>query len=188
MKYAIEIASNGNDSVIFNPLGIRLRGRLDSKNNATKKPLDFQRTMFGQVAIIPGIVIELDTEKKEGRTYDPLRETEAGRAIIDKINRLFERNQAITGGKKEAWATSTYKLRQDEVKEWAFHMSGLVEGGYAILVPGSPQLPSAEDVANTWPGKMRRDPIYKYREYHPEQYPEFVNEVTGKRAAATAQP
>ena len=182
MKYAIEIASSGNDSIIFNPLGIRLRGRFDSKNTAIKKNLDFQRTLFSLVPIVPGIIIELDISKKEGRTLDPLKETEQGRAILEKINALFERNSALTGGKKKAWETSTYKLNTDSVKEWAFHMRNLVDGGYAIVVPNSSPLPESEEIAAGWPGKMRRDPVFKYREYGPA-FPEFVNEVADKKAA-----
>lgn len=185
-KYLIELQGPNDERVMFAPIGKQpLRGRLDSGNINGRRLLPVQIAFFSQVKTVPGLVLELDTEKKRGRYFDPLGETEAGRTILRKINSIFERSELrqVTGGEKKAWDTAEYKLNTDSVKEWAFHMRTLIDCDLAKPAPGSTMLPEAEEILKTWPGKMRRDPLSDNREFSNE-YPQFVYEVSEKRSAA----
>lgn len=178
-KFTVEISCKNNESVIFNPTKERLRGRLDSRNTAGRRPLPVQQEIFSRVSLIPGILVELDTDKQTGRCIDPLGETASGREILETINSVMRRNQATTGGEKKAWEPTTHKLNQDRIKEWAFHMRSLIDCECAVYVPGSQELPTCEKIATEWKGKMRRDPLWDSREYSPE-FPQYINEVADK--------
>ncbi len=181
-KYTIEIVGPNNESVKFNPTRERIRGRWDSRAHAGRRLLPLQAELFSKVPVIPGKLVELDTDAMTGRVIDPLTETASGRKILDKINEVFSSHQFETGGLKHGDETRTDELSVDGVKEWAFHMRNLLDSNLAQLVPGSVDLPSARLILSTWAGKIRRDPLSDRIEFDPVKAPEFIHEVADKKA------
>lgn len=180
-KYAIEISGSLNESIVFQPTRLVVRGRWDRRNHAGRRELPLQQALFARVQVIPGQIIELDTSEMTGRVIDPLESTQHGRSIMREINDVFKSHQFATGGEKRGKETETNQLDKDGVKEWAFHMRNLVDAEMAQHVPGSQELPDAKKILSTWVGKVRSSPLSERIEFT-EKYPQYLHEVTDKKA------
>lgn len=187
-KYSIEIASSQNGGTVFVPTKEKLRGRWDFRNTAhlsfKREGVEDVKIIARQTPVIPGIIISLDTSAKTGTTIDPLVSTEDGRKILASINNVIKEHAGIRTEKK-GHEPATFKLNQDGVKAWMFYMRSLVDGDLAQYVPGSEKLPNVDEIKESVPGKLRRDPMFDYREYG-EAFPEYVNEVADKKSVGAS--
>lgn len=165
-RFIIEVAGPRNESAMFNPIGQeRLRGRwshakVAHRNKGQGEAGELLKELSLVAETIPGLLISLDTDKREGMIVDPLGELPDGRQIHAKIKPLFDRytsNPLDCGC--DPRPRSTYSdLSVDQIKEWAFYMRAMLDCQQAIEVPGTAKLPKKEEISTKWPGKRRRDP------------------------------
>jgi hypothetical protein len=159
-KYTIEIDGPRNERVIFAPTQSfpPLRGRWKAHAVAGRGKSPAMNAL-SSVEFIPGICVELDTSKKQGRTFDPLRETDEGRRIWRTVKSILVDQKQDFGSGHEPWQTAVHeRLDADAIKLWLWHMVQLVESGLARVVSGSDRLPSVDDV-RAMPGRRRKDPM-----------------------------
>lgn len=162
-QYGIEINGPHNENAVFSPTSTRLRGRWEMAKVAHR---DREKSHAGEaykalavrVAVIPGIYILLDTDKRAGTIMDPMAETKEGKDILAEVNAVFKEYPAFFGGQIEPVAKTTTALTIDQVKTWANYMRQMVDSGLAKGVGGTAVLPPRPEIA-LWPGKRRRDPL-----------------------------
>lgn len=153
MIFAIEINGPKNECALF--LGRRLRGRWDYSRVMHRDKSNGHKRLATNVQVIPGMCIEVDTDKRAGRIFDALAETRDGRAIFDRMKAVIDQHSAEFDGNIQPHPTSNHELTFDELKDWAWQMSELVTQGYATVIAGT--MPSKEAIRG-WPGKRTRDP------------------------------
>lgn len=184
-KYSIEVAGPGNEYTVFIPTKTRLRGRWDFRNTSHRRPSEELGELSRVAPVIPGILISLDTTTRKGQHVDPLKETDGGRKVLASVNAVQRRYSPVGEGDKKAYETQIFEeLTNDQIKEWMFYMRSLVDQNLAQYVPGSTELPDIQTIRKTVVGKRRKDPMANSREDTSEE--KFVDEVTDKKAAATA--
>lgn len=170
-QYRIEISGPKNEQLIFAPIGQKLRGRWDFSRTQRDKS-DPMKALALATPVIPGIVVVLDTDAKEGRIVDPLLESRDGNVVFAKIQEVAKRFQG-TFDDWQPWPTATHQLDVDKVKTWAHFMRVAVDCGYATDL-SSVKLPTTEEIAK-WPGKRARDPLNSGSQE--EKLSRFVDEV-----------
>lgn len=174
MILTIEIAGPKNECVLF--FGQRLRGRWDYAATMNRDKSAGHKRLATQTPVIPGIIVELDTEKRTGTIMDSLSETPEGREVFARISAVVDQFPIEFDGGMKPWPKAVANLTVDSVKDWAHLMVSLVEQGYARNV--RPQsLPTLSAIAK-WPGKRLRDPnnsgrqeqeLAKYTDVEPEE-------------------
>jgi hypothetical protein len=174
MILSIEIAGPKNESVLF--FGQRLRGRWDYAATMNRDKSSGHKRLALAAPVIPGIIVELDTDKKTGTVMDSLSETPEGRAVFGRISSVIEQFPIEFDGEMKPWPKAVSELSVDAVKDWAHLMVSLVNQGYARNL--RPQgMPTLETIAK-WPGKRLRDPnnsgrqeqeLAKYTDVEPEE-------------------
>jgi hypothetical protein len=157
--YAIEICGPHNECVSFPPAGeVRVRGRWEFAKVAHRDLGEVMKTLAATVSVIPGQYLVLDTEKREAAVFEPLRDTPAGREILEKINGVYAKFPDFSG-KQEAKQTKVLRdLSLDAVKTWAAEMAKVVAAGNAVNVPGNETLPTLDEIRAKWPGRRMADP------------------------------
>lgn len=155
-RYIIEIAGPRNERHCFGPIGQTLRGRYDFSNIAHRDKSESMKAL-SRVSVIPGICVELDTDKAIGRVFDPLRETEEGRRKWAEISAVVREYQFEFGNATQLMETQEYsELSQDDIKTWMFEMRKVVDAGYARMISEA-KLPSSVEIRTKVPGKRVRD-------------------------------
>lgn len=160
MKFVIEIDGPKNENVLFAPVQSFpfLRGRWAAFRVAHRNKSEVMGQM-SRIESIPGICVELDTDKRQGRIFDPLRETDEGRKIWREVQAVIRDFPSFFGNPREPWPETIHdRLTPDNIKTWLWSMSNLVAAGQARVVGGSDPMPSPEDVRKM-PGKRLKDPM-----------------------------
>lgn len=155
-KYSIEINGPRCESVIFNPTGMRVRGRWEFAKNAHRDKAEVLKTLAFDVPAIPGKVIALDVEEKKGRIVDPLS-TGEGAKILAKVNEVFKDHGTVME-QGLAHPAEDHVLTVDGVKDWLFWMRRLVDAGLAVVTSQSPELPPIDEI-RAMPGRRLADPL-----------------------------
>lgn len=174
-KFQIEVNGPKNEQLIFAPIGQKLRGRWDFSRTQRDKS-DPMKALALATPVIPGIVIVLDTDAKEGQIVDPLSETRDGKAVFARIQEVAKRFLG-TFDEWQPWPLATHGLDVDKVKTWAHFMRVAVDCGYATDL-SSVKLPTTEDIAK-WPGKRARDPLNSGPQE--DKLNRFVDEVSDEK-------
>lgn len=155
-KYSIEINGPRCESVIFNPTGMRVRGRWEFAKNAHRDKAEVLKTLAFDVPVIPGKIIALDVDDKKGRIIDPLSSGE-GAAILKKVNEVFKDHGTVME-QGLAHPSEDHVLTTDSVKDWLYWMRRLVDAGLAVVTSQSPELPPLDEI-RAMPGRRLADPL-----------------------------
>lgn len=156
--YRIEVAGPQNQGLAFAPYGGRLRGRWESSRVAHFDKSEGMKAL-SQIPVIPGICIELDTDKHYAKIFDPLRETPQGQVVWRQVSGVLERYQTEFGSMRELMEPKEYRdLSQDDVKTWAFEMRKALDGNLARYVEPCDRMPTADEIRFAMPGRRVRDP------------------------------
>lgn len=159
-RYLIEIVQPQNESHIFAPTRLRVRGRWDFGNTAARNlGSESLREMARDVRVIPGQHIALDTDQMSGAIFDPLNQTDEGKRTWARIAGIVKRYRAEFGSDLAPGDPKEYsRLSADDVKTWLWEMRTLLNSNQAQQVSGSDVIPSLEEIARM-PGKRVRDPF-----------------------------
>ncbi len=160
--YAIECCGPKNESFIFAPERIKVRGRWDSSKIAHRDLDEVMKQITMLVPVIPGQYIILDTSREVGHIVDPLGSTPEGKEVLAKLQSVYKQYPETTGGSTTFIPEVKQKLDHDGMKNWAYAMRRLIDSKNAVLAsfPGAAvsNLPSLEEIA-AWPGKRLADPL-----------------------------
>lgn len=185
-KYCIEIAGKQNEQAKFSPTGDKLRGRWTASNVAHRDKGEAMKAM-SRIEAIPGQYVELDTNKKQGRIFDPLSETPEGKRIWKEVEDVLRRFQSVFGGRKRLETPKVVsELSADQVKTWAFHMRTLIDTGMARYVAGSDELPDVQTIRHKWPGRRMTDPLATSGRFEAGKWSDEVPEKGRELAGAGA--
>jgi len=139
----IEIAGPNNESVVFDPVGQRLRGRWSHVATAGHTIHESLAALQRAAPEIPGIYIALDPQARTARVFDPLKETEEGQRIWSLIQPVLTTYEAFLNNGRP-WDTQVYEnLTPDQVKTWAFEIRNVLDCGYGRMVSGPEPPPLA---------------------------------------------
>jgi len=155
--YKVEVNGPHNESLIFSPARSKVRGRWSFAKVNHRDKGEAMKMLAMAAPEIPGMAIELDTEKRKARIYDLLTEPES-RSVLKACNDVFKQYPAeFDGSEKKPQETVRYELTQDDVKTWLFVISQTVASGLAVALPSSEAIPG-DEVVRLMPGKRLRDP------------------------------
>jgi hypothetical protein len=122
----VELDGPRNEHVLFFPLNMRLRGRLDVDRIA--EPL--ARSRFTKsLAVIPGQRIGVDIDRKVGYVEDALYDNEHL-----SLRRLIEDKEVF--GQEFRLPPQRQEFEQVDVPTWLYWMQRIVRSGKANLVQG----------------------------------------------------
>lgn len=155
-RYVIEVCMSRNESIVFAPTNAILRGRWDFANVADRDLSPGLKALARNVRVIPGMCILIDTAESVGSIYDPLSETSDGRVLWTKIERIFKEHAVEFGNGYTVKSAEKTSLSPNQLKDWLWAIAGFVAAGQAVLVPGSDQIPTREEIAKL-PGARTRD-------------------------------
>lgn len=183
MILCIEINGPKNESALF--LGRPLRGRWDYSRVMHRDKSPGHKRLATTVPVIPGMCVEVDTDKRTGRIFDALMETREGRQAFERMKVVIDQHPQEFDGNVHPHPTAVHELTVDEIKDWAWHMSELVSTGFATVLAGT--MPGKETIRK-WPGKRLRDPNNTGRQEN--ELAKYVDEVpvngATRRGAAAA--
>lgn len=152
MKYTIEVCSPKNHGLFWALTGTKLRGHWSHRVSAGVTVHDALAAIHRAAPEIPGICLEVDVTERVARQYDPLNETDEGRAIWRAIEPLLKGSPFGEMRRWDLWERPN--LTNDELKTWLHHMRYAVDNGWAVLVAGSPQLPTLDAIAQMPGGRL----------------------------------
>ena len=134
MKIVIEVGDNQNSNIMFNPHRKELRGRWDRH----RLPAGTTSVDKGLLAVesLPGARIEVDTETKIARIYDPLKEDPEWAAKMPGINAVLKIALDNANG-FAPFETQVMELNDDGLATWVYWMKRLVQSKKAWLHEGS---------------------------------------------------
>lgn len=143
----IEIAGPHNEHALFGPLGERLRGRWNAHALSGRSAHESLAALHAALpeGYIPGICLAIDPAKQTGRRFDPLKETDEGRAIWQAIEPVLQQYAEFLKGGQPWDETVVRDLSPDALKTWVYDMRNLIDCGLARHISG-PELPSLEKI------------------------------------------
>ncbi len=157
MKYQIQVAGPANEWLVFGPTGQRLRGRCEFAR-CQRNWADSVKELAQACPVIPGIILEIDTDRGIGTILDPLKETREGKEIFAKVQAVYQRHPQMFGEEVTPWPKSEHKLDADGVKTWLWAFRSAVDCNLAIVPASSEPIPKQEDIS-AMPGRRVRDPL-----------------------------
>jgi hypothetical protein len=146
-EFTIEVASEGNNTLLFGPLGnMEVRGRWDFNHVAGRSTHDSMKAMNKTASIIPGERIAVDPKARTCRLYDPLRETPQGQKVWEAVKPIIERFKShFNCGTSLREPIVYHDCDEDRMKTWLYYMRRAVDAGLAIVV-GNKELPTLEEI------------------------------------------
>lgn len=155
-RYAIEVVTSKNGRLKFMPLARTVRGRWSATNIIGLDPNeDFKR--IASIGEIPGEIIWIDLEKREAGTADQLA-LPANKGLW---KTLVDFNKRVNKKDIEFKAPSvSMDMDHNQIKDFLYWMARAVKAGHAQTVPGTPELPSLEDIKKM-PGKRQLNHGYE---------------------------
>lgn len=185
MQVVIEMTAPRSRRVIFKPNESKpLRSRWNHAAASRQGSASASLTELMAVAPdIPGMAIALDVKNRIGKVFDPLRETEDGRAIWSRMKPVLDANPDLCGPDTQPQKTSMREnMDEDAMKTWLWEMRKLVDSGVATVVSG--QMPEKEQIRKL-PGKRQAvfaDPLV----HHISNESKYADSVPAGRAGAGA--
>lgn len=137
MKITIEIYTANNSNVIFQPTAETYRGHWSN----AKIPGQEMRPAIRAMPEIPGIHLEVNTEARTCRSYDPLASDASRWAQIERIQR---ENAIHLDPNAKPWPEKVFQADDDMLKTWIFWFWKLVDAGNARVVEG--QIPEMKEI------------------------------------------
>ncbi len=185
--FEIEIAGPNNENHQFGPTKHILRGRWSAHHVAEFSKHDALNRIHKIAPVIPGMRVRVEKVKGGSYTcsiYDPLRDTDEGRALWEKLRPACEGTPFFPGkGKIELPESVTFPMcDHDTVKTWMYAMVRVVDAGYGIITKESNPLPTLEQV-KAMPGRRRRE-HFAMRQLQPEDMYADAVPVGGAASAA----
>jgi len=186
MQIIIEMTAPRSRRPVFKPNQSKpLRSRWNASSMLGQgTPAPALVELMASAPEIPGMVIAIDTQKREGRIFDPLAETPDGKAIWQRMKPVLDANQEVFGSNMQPQRTVVREgMEPDDMKTWLWEMRKLVDSGAATVVSG--QLPEKDQIRKL-PGKRQAvfaDPLV----HHISNESKYADSVpVGKAAAATS--
>lgn len=144
----IEMQTDKNGNVLFNPTQEVLRGRWTP---ASKSLRGFTSAAgMNQMPELPGMIVGVDPDTKEMVIRDPLADPE-NRELVDEANRVLSNVFSIESRPADE---RRRHLNDDDYKTLLYWMARTVDSKQARVVSG--RLPSVEEVRSQVPGRIRK--------------------------------
>ena len=161
MKITIEVDNRGNSPVIFAPLQERLTCRWNFTNTLNRSISADAKGMRGLAMEfrdgIPGQCVQVDIEAFVGRVFYP---QSLDKDLRRRVQAIYKAHPATLGPVPDFGDPREFKLGPDDMKEWLYAMSRMVETGLAVCVAGSGEMPTVAEVLKM-PGKIEADPHFQ---------------------------
>lgn len=147
--FTIEVNNSTNGGHVWMITKDNLRGRWDFGRTAHRnisQSAEGTKQLARVVRTIPGMFIQVDTEKWIGRIFDPLKETEEGREIFAKITQVYKQYESEFGLGRVGLVDAREFVFNDanELKEWMYRMRQAVDSKNASAV--GDEMPSIRDI------------------------------------------
>jgi len=131
-ELVIELGTEQNQDVMFNPLRKRFRGRYD-RHLLPPGSIGGENSMAMRIDQVPGIYVTIDLGRKRARIVDPLSLPE-NKALMAHINKCI----GGIGTKYDPVAEEVHENMSDkQIATWIYWMARLVKKKYASVVSGS---------------------------------------------------
>lgn len=133
-KIIIEADDGRNSTIDWKPGNIKLRSRFST---LSFKPMDMLPNGIRRMPDIPGQHIELDTETKSAKVFDPLSDP-GNKGLLNRINTASADMSAMEMGNRfQGIPTRTYTLKSRlEFDTWVYWIRRYVTLGYFKLLEG----------------------------------------------------
>lgn len=156
MPYVVEVATATNSNVLWPFTQDMMRGRWDfgrTAHRSISQDNEGMKTLAREVRSIPGLYVMVDKDTWTGRLFDPMVETEDGRKIKEKLDKVYKQYPVEFGGQHEMFKTKEVELTADTLKHWLEKMVQGVSSEVFVVVPGSEELPTMDEVLSM-PGRI----------------------------------
>lgn len=144
----IEMATDTNSNVLFNPTQQVLRGRWSPAAISLRGMTSAQG--MNQMPELPGMIVGFDPEAKKLIVRDPLADAE-NRAIVEDANRVL---LGVFSVQSRPADRVERELTDDEFKTLVYWMRRAVDGEQARMVVGN--LPDEKEIREQIRGRIRK--------------------------------
>lgn len=181
LEITIEAEGELNRSTLFRPTMSKLRGAWLGANVPGVDCHQSLAQLMAKVPRIPGHRVSVNLETRTLRVYDPLHETDEGKAIWAQIKPVLD-SEANYDKMQPVEGTTITEATNDQIKTWLWNMRDLVDSKCAVVPIGSSILPSKDEI-NAMPGARERG--QGSASYIPDKS-RYVDRVGGEPVAASS--